>query len=935
MNNLSSNGISIVRNQTQINQQLMQRRMNLKDDYSRLNQLTNRRLSKNSLLANNQMCNDNNLMNNVTNLSNSRQTVYKLSNQNQSKQPQVKIGNIRRFQCNVDNCGQKFSSEILFNNHLKVLHNVDRNLINKSVNLGGNSGLNNLQLSTQNKSLNNLNNIKNLNNQQSNSLNNHLSNNCKSSKNLNSINNQFKLLLSNKTVDNSDPLSSYITNFKMLQTTKPNNNLLANNVDQLVTKVNSSIALPQKMYVPVSAINSLNLDQHNKQFLIAHTLDLSNDNQSNERIQIKNLQPPPTTRILFQCEIKNCLKRFHRKENLVDHLFDDHRVFEPEIIVNLDNSDDWLLLDDPKNKPLEEFELLNQALVKPTTNLTVLNREDEEDCRPNKLSRSYNEPSLATTLGIVKEVVTKIDNVNILNNISATSTYSNLNKSHVCNINGCTKSFNKRYHLVRHRLEAHQVGRLSLIKDILVNEKINQQQNDLNNSNENNYKPVVSTVLADKKDEKTGQQQPQTPKLQTTTISVAPTIVTTITTATYANPATNVVNNNNTVPSTFYIRRPPQDFRPYPCKFPNCGWSFKRSYHLKRHQKLHQNAKTPTQNSSDNNVQEIMNSEQIIKQDEEEEEEEDNNVTKNAIESSSTTSDHNESKKINEQPEQLGRTRRSSLRNDEVQVNGLAKKEEEEIKESESSLKEDSSSNSDKESGNKPVAKKIITRLSMVKKEEILEEEEEEEIEEEEIEEQEIEEDSTSQSQLESDDKSSTDKPLKTIKSNSRIETRKISTRQVKQETTTTDEENSCDISNNQQSIKCEFSSCNKRFTRQRQYDLHVKNHLQEKQKVQMSANKICATSNKLNKDDTIAETSTNTSTANTRSSRARRSDLNNNNLNLHMDNKLVDSQQLLLLCNPKEMIFLNPSASNESLKTKKGKLPLNNLRFLKIKYRR
>ena len=54
----------------------------------------------------------------------------------------------------------------------------------------------------------------------------------------------------------------------------------------------------------------------------------------------------------------------------------------------------------------------------------------------------------------------------------------------------------------------------------------------------------------------------------------------------------------------------------------------------------------------------------------------------------------------------------------------------------------------------------------------------------------------------------------------------------------------------------------------------------------------------------TIAETNNNI-----RASRARsrlNSDLNNNTLSLELDNKLMDNQQLLLLCNPKDMIILN-----------------------------
>ena len=591
---------------TQPNLQLMLSRklLHLKDEFpTRLSSLPIKRtFSKNSLLNSSLLCNGNPQL--------SRPKLANSLNQHRTGQQQLKIGNIRRFQCDVDDCGQKFSSELMFNNHLKLMHNVNRNLINKhSVNLNSGTLPSSQQAATntQNTSLNNLNSMRNtvqnpgsqiinLLASQSQQQQQQSNNPAKPPKtNMNNINNHIKLFLSNKTVnqvEGQDSFHSYINNLnanlklKLLQFKGNNTSVTVNNLvtgngnvvqqpPQLnITKVSAptpatTISLP-KVILPVTTLGTLgtlNLptttiaSQPNKPLFITQIQLPTGGGQLITNKLLTNaavIQQTASAKghVIYQCDIKSCIKRFNTKDNLVDHLFDEHNAFEPEVVVRLESSDEnWMLLEDPKRLMVEEPDI-GQPLAKSSDS-------NQQDYRPCRIARSSNEPSLATTLGIVKDVVQRVDNVNTLNNIAATSstTYSGLNKTHVCNIKGCTKSFSKRYHLVRHRLEAHQVGKLSLMQDIL-NEKNGQELNlDLLNVNTSTTDRLPPPKI--KKKENT-----PIPKLVIKNISTTP-----------------VASSSLTTP--FYMRRPPADYRPYPCRYPKCGWSFKRAYHLKRHCRTH------------------------------------------------------------------------------------------------------------------------------------------------------------------------------------------------------------------------------------------------------------------------------------------------------------------------------------------------------------
>ena len=567
-----------------------------------------RTFSKNSLLNSNLMCNGN------SNLP--RPKLSNSLNHHRPGQPQLKVGNIRRFQCDVDDCGQKFSSELMFNNHLKLVHHVNRNLINKhSVNLnssaGGLASQQQQQQQTQNTSLNNLNSLRNTIQNPGSQIINLLASQQQSAgtspaktakNNMNTINNHIKLFLSNKTVNQNegqDSFASYINNLnanlklKLLQFKGNNTSVTVNNPaagqnsvvqqpPQLnITKVSqpnaAAVNLP-KVILPVttlSPLGTLNLptttvaNQQNKPLFITQIqlpsgggqliTDKLLTNPAAAAAVIQQSTPPAKGHVIYQCEIKSCIQRFATKDHLVDHLFDEHNAFEPEVVIQLDSSDEnWMLLEDPKRVTLDDPEI-GQPLPKSSDS-------NQQDYRPCRIARSSNEPSLATTLGIVKEVVQRVDNVNTLHNIAATSstTYSGLNKNHVCNISGCTKSFSKRYHLVRHRLEAHQVGKLSLMQDIL-NGKNAQEALELELLNVNastTDRPAPPPKI--KKKEST----PAIPKILIKNISTAP-------------------GASSSQATPFYMRRPPADYRPYPCRYPKCGWSFKRAYHLKRHCRTH------------------------------------------------------------------------------------------------------------------------------------------------------------------------------------------------------------------------------------------------------------------------------------------------------------------------------------------------------------
>jgi hypothetical protein len=558
--------------------------------------------------------------------------------------------NVRRYQCNVNSCGQKFAHEHQFHTHLKSTHNVDRNQLSKH-NCGTTITRTTINTNSTNSAVSacisspavtvtattavasaanddcggSAGAISNVNSSSgSNSLSfggssSQLSNNLKlllSNKQLtkdafgaylSSLTSSLKLRLlpgSDGTTASSGPQShplqvphiqSVVVQPKLASPSSPSTISIESTTEVRKGKVrpvptsSTSLSSPSTSATIVTSFNPI-VSSSSTSLPVNAQLLLSKL-RANSPSQLCSAQYSTSLMSIrtFQCPLEYCKISYDLKEQLDDHLFFEHRVLEPLLCITCDDGTDWLRMPDPRPIQDDEDDDADNICIAGHSLPIDLNNNNRlmfSQQQTTKLSRGPDEPTLADAFGVVKlSTLPRLDNVNKLSNIAAitSATYAGMTKKHYCDVGTCTKNFTKRYHLVRHKLEAHQIGRQSMKSKLPDSDPV-----DLSSTSNVSLNAINEATKALANDP----TPPKVPKMTVTTM-VKPLTGKLNSTKLGAKSAVGDMSSlklSTRLLNGFFSRPPPtQEYRPFKCRYPNCGWSFKRQYHLKRHVRTHKN----------------------------------------------------------------------------------------------------------------------------------------------------------------------------------------------------------------------------------------------------------------------------------------------------------------------------------------------------------